>query len=81
MENENPVTNNEQRRRFEMLLGEDKAAFIDYTEAGGGVLFATQNLDEVERFADRVVSLRDGRVDFAGDPREYAALAPGEDDA
>jgi ABC-type multidrug transport system ATPase subunit len=28
---------------------------------GGAVLFATQNLDEVERHADRVEALRDGR--------------------
>ena len=29
-------------------------------EAGGAVLFSTQNLDEVERHADRVEALRDG---------------------
>ena len=31
-------------------------------EAGGAVVFATQNVDEIERHADRVVALRDGRV-------------------
>jgi hypothetical protein len=41
MEKENPVTNNKRRQRFELLLGEDKAAFIDYTEAGEGVLALT----------------------------------------
>jgi ABC-type multidrug transport system ATPase subunit len=39
--------------------------------AGGTICFATQNLDEVEHFADRVVVLRDGVVVFAGTPREY----------
>ncbi len=36
-------------------------------EAGGAVVFSTQNLDEIERHADRVVALRDGRaVPFEG---------------
>jgi ABC-2 type transport system ATP-binding protein len=38
---------------------------------GGAVVFATQNLDEVDRFADRVVVLREGRVVFEGDADEY----------
>ena len=39
--------------------------------AGGGLVFATQNLEELER-ADRVLVLRDGRLVFAGDGDEYA---------
>lgn len=35
-------------------------------ERGGAVVFATQNLDEVDRFADRVAVLREGRIVFAG---------------
>jgi ABC-type multidrug transport system ATPase subunit len=38
---------------------------------GGAVVFATQNLEEVERVADRVAALRDGRLVFAGSVREY----------
>jgi ABC-2 type transport system ATP-binding protein len=34
--------------------------------AGGAVVFATQNLDEVEGHADRVLELRDGRLVFDG---------------
>ena len=40
-------------------------------EAGGALVFATQNLDEVERVADRVAALRDGRLVFAGPASEY----------
>jgi len=40
-------------------------------EAGGAVIFATQNLDEVERHAERVAALRDGRLAFAGPVDEY----------
>jgi len=54
----------EQRRR----LWERSAAL---REAGGAVVFATQNLDEVERNADRVTALRDGRLVFAGTVDEY----------
>ena len=35
-------------------------------KAGGALVFATQNLDEVERVAERVAALRDGRPVFAG---------------
>jgi ABC-2 type transport system ATP-binding protein len=38
---------------------------------GGAVCFATQNLDELERFADRVLVLQGGAVVFAGSPVEY----------
>jgi ABC-type multidrug transport system ATPase subunit len=37
-------------------------------EAGGAVVFATQNVDEVADHADRVVKLRDGRLVFDGRP-------------
>jgi ABC-2 type transport system ATP-binding protein len=54
----------EQRRRLW-----ERAAGL--REAGGAVVFATQNLDEVERVADRVAALRDGRLVFAGSVGEY----------
>jgi ABC-2 type transport system ATP-binding protein len=41
------------------------------TVSGDTVCFATQNLEELDRFADRVVVLREGRVVFSGSPREY----------
>jgi ABC-2 type transport system ATP-binding protein len=40
-------------------------------EGGGAVVFATQNLDEVERHADRVAVLRAGELVFAGPPARY----------
>jgi len=40
-------------------------------EGGGAVVFATQNLDEVERHADRVAVLRAGELVFAGSPARY----------
>ncbi len=43
-------------------------------EAGGAIVFATQNLEEVERVADRVAVLRDGRLVFAGTQDEYDRL-------
>jgi ABC-2 type transport system ATP-binding protein len=54
----------QQRRR----LWERSAAL---REAGGAVVFATQNLDEIERNADRVAALREGRLVFAGTVDEY----------
>jgi ABC-type multidrug transport system ATPase subunit len=54
----------EQRRR----LWERTAAL---KQAGGAIVFATQNIDEVERFADRVVALRDGALVFSGSVDEY----------
>jgi ABC-2 type transport system ATP-binding protein len=39
--------------------------------AGGAIVFATQNLDELERIADRVAALRDGRLVFAGPAGDY----------
>jgi ABC-2 type transport system ATP-binding protein len=40
-------------------------------ESGGAVVFATQNLDEIERNADRIAALREGRLVFAGSVDEY----------
>ena len=60
-----------QRRRLWELAGR-------VTERRGAVVFATQNLDEVERFADRVVALREGRLVFDG-PTEAYARAPEAD--
>jgi ABC-2 type transport system ATP-binding protein len=40
-------------------------------EAEGGIIFATQNLDEIERHADRVAALRDGRLVFDGPAHDY----------
>jgi ABC-type multidrug transport system ATPase subunit len=40
-------------------------------EAGGAVVFATQNLEEVELVANRVAALRDGRLVFTGPRDEY----------
>jgi len=40
-EMENTVINNKRESRFEIALGEGKTAFIDYTEAGEGVLALT----------------------------------------
>jgi ABC-2 type transport system ATP-binding protein len=39
--------------------------------AGGALLFSTQNLEEVDRVADRVAVLRDGRLIFLGSVGEY----------
>ena len=54
-----------QRRR----LWETVTALRD---EGGAVVFATQNLEELERFADRVVVLQAGSLVFVGSPLEYA---------
>jgi ABC-type multidrug transport system ATPase subunit len=39
--------------------------------AGGAVAFATQNLDELDRIADRVIVLRSGECAFAGPVAEW----------
>jgi ABC-2 type transport system ATP-binding protein len=39
--------------------------------SGGAVVFATQNLEEVERVASRVAELREGRLAFDGSAAEY----------
>jgi ABC-type multidrug transport system ATPase subunit len=54
----------EQRRRVW-----ERAAAL--RAAGGAIVFATQNLDELERLADRVAALRDGRLVFAGPAGDY----------
>jgi ABC-2 type transport system ATP-binding protein len=41
--------------------------------AGGAVLFSSQNPEEVERHATRVVALDSGRLVFGGGPEEYTA--------
>jgi ABC-2 type transport system ATP-binding protein len=56
----------DQRRSLWELVGA-------HAENGGGVVFATQNLEEVERVASRVVGLRDGRLVFAGGAEEFVA--------
>ena len=40
-------------------------------EAGGALVFSTQNMEEVERMADRVAALRDGRLVFTGSAADY----------
>jgi ABC-type multidrug transport system ATPase subunit len=42
-------------------------------DRGGSVVFVTQNLDEVERFADRVLVLLAGELVFDGSAAQYAA--------
>jgi len=57
-----------QRRRLWQLVDTVR-------EGGGGVVFATQNLDEVEAHADVVGVLAQGRLVFDGPVADYA-LAP-----
>jgi ABC-2 type transport system ATP-binding protein len=57
-----------QRRRLWHTVAAVKAA-------GGAVCFATQNVDELEHVADRVVALQDGRVVFSGSVADYEASA------
>ena len=54
----------EQRRRLW-----DRATAL--REAGGALVFATQNMEEVERVADRVAALRDGRLVHIGSVEDY----------
>jgi ABC-2 type transport system ATP-binding protein len=54
----------EQRRR----LWERVASL---REAGGAIVFATQNLDELAREAERVAALREGRLVFLGPAGDY----------
>jgi ABC-type multidrug transport system ATPase subunit len=46
---------------------------IETRAKGGAVVFVTQNLEELERFADRVVVLRGGALVFDGSHDEYDA--------
>jgi len=41
-------------------------------EAGTSVVYATHNVAEAERYADRVLVLADGELLFSGSPRELA---------
>ena len=43
----------------------------DLRTGGGAVVFATQNLEEVEQAADRVAALREGRLVYEGAAGEY----------
>ena len=54
----------EQRRRLWARVAALRAG-------GGAVVFATQNLEEVESVAARVAALRDGRLVFTGSVGEY----------
>jgi ABC-type multidrug transport system ATPase subunit len=54
----------EQRRRLWARVAALRAG-------GGAVVFATQNVEEVERIADRVAALRDGRLVFTGSAADY----------
>jgi ABC-2 type transport system ATP-binding protein len=54
-----------QRRRFWEVAS-------DVHERGGAVVFATQNLEELERFANRVAVLLEGRLVFEGSVDEFA---------
>jgi ABC-2 type transport system ATP-binding protein len=56
-----------QRRR----LWETVTALRD---EGGSVVFATQNLEELDLYADRVAVLQRGRLTFAGPTAEYREL-------
>ena len=46
-------------------------------DRGGAVVFVTQNLEELERFADRVVVLRAGELVFEGTRAAYEATPGG----
>ena len=43
----------------------------DLRDTGGAVVFATQNVEEVEQVADRVAALREGRLVYAGPTGDY----------
>ncbi len=44
---------------------------------GGAVCFATQNLEELDAFADRVLVLQEGRVEYEGPVEGYRSVAAG----
>ena len=53
----------------------------ELTDRGGAVVFTTQNVEEVQRHADRLLVLHEGLAVHAGTVEEFAALAgSGEDD-
>ena len=43
-------------------------------EGGGSVVFATQNFEELDLYADRVAVLQRGRLTFAGSTADYRGL-------
>jgi len=45
-------------------------------ESGGAIVFATQNVEELERVADRVAALSEGRLVFDGSAADYDRSAP-----
>jgi ABC-2 type transport system ATP-binding protein len=48
-------------------------------DAGGAVVFATQNLEELDRYADRVAVLQHGRLTFDGPTPEWDRLRAEEE--
>ena len=50
--------------------------FEGWRAEGGALLFSTQHLEEVERHAERVLVLRDGKLEFAGDRAQFASWEP-----
>jgi ABC-2 type transport system ATP-binding protein len=56
-----------QRRRLWEIVGALR-------EGGGAVVFATQNLEELDRYADRVAVLQRGRLTFDGPTPEWDRL-------
>jgi ABC-2 type transport system ATP-binding protein len=61
-----------QRRRLWEVVGALR-------DAGGAVVFATQNLEELDRYADRVAVLQRGRLTFDGPTPEWDRLHAGEE--
>ena len=54
-------------------------AFVSgLAEAGTAVVYATHNVAEAERFADRVLVLADGELLFSGSPRELERTVGGD---
>jgi ABC-type multidrug transport system ATPase subunit len=60
-----------QRRRLWETVGAVR-------EDGGAVVFATQNLEELDLYATRVAVLQQGRLTFAGDVDEYERVHAAE---
>jgi ABC-type multidrug transport system ATPase subunit len=61
-----------QRRRLWEIVGALR-------DAGGAVVFATQNLEELDRYADRVAVLQRGRLTFDGPTPEWDRLRAEEE--
>ena len=57
-------------------------AFVSgLAETGTAVVYATHNVAEAERFADRVLVLADGELLFSGSPRELEQTVGGDAEA